>query len=401
MGLLRPNVAKLEAKGDTAGLVKAAHHDDNLVKDAAFAALARQGSAAVTPLFSVLTGATETESERYLAATSLGKIGSEAAARALVEAIAVLGPRFGWTAETGYLDDFVLQGITDGLRKIGPSGVQPIVEVFPGHPLRGRLAAVLGSTRDPRAVEPLAETLRGPDTTPQLSRAACEALAALAEAPDAAIEMERRGTADALGAVLGAAQERGDADTAGWALSALRALQTAGVARPTGVTGLGEAEEGLVEIARRTVPPAEGLTHFFVCSPNASLIEAFDGLFRVGAPAYGGSAARLHTTSASLDERRRVAVAGAPPFAGRSLMLTTEKDLDDVAALLASLGAQSGSDGLWIAYVAVGPEGRAWVRQVYDELIRQAIPQGILPFPMVSTEAPDAARFLLDSCERA
>ena len=160
---------------------------------------------------------------------------------------------------------------------------------------------------------------------------------------------------------------------------------------------LAHTEEQIIEIARRTVPVATELTHFFVCSSNPSLIEAFHGLLRVGAPAYGGSAGHYRADAGALGARQAEAAGAELAFAGRRLLATTVSDEATVAGVLARLKTECTQRGISIAYVSMGPRGLAWVREIYDTLLGQAVQQGILPFAMYSTDDADAARFLLDS----
>jgi hypothetical protein len=74
-----------------------------------------------------------------------------------------------------------------------------------------------------------------------------------------------------------------------------------------------QTEEQLIEIARRVVAPSEDLSYYFVCSANPSLIEAFHGIYRVGAPAYGGSASHYRANESELGARQAEATV---PFGG-------------------------------------------------------------------------------------
>lgn len=157
-----------------------------------------------------------------------------------------------------------------------------------------------------------------------------------------------------------------------------------------------EAEEQIIEIARRTVPPASELSYYFICSGNQSLIKAYYDLFRVGAPAYGGSAAYYRADGSQLDARKADSTAALLSFAGHTFMGSKAEEVATVADVLARLSV-SGYRGVFISFVTVGPSGRDWVQKVYAELLGQAVGQGILPFSMYTTTSKDAAQFLLDS----
>jgi len=161
------------------------------------------------------------------------------------------------------------------------------------------------------------------------------------------------------------------------------------------------AEEQLIGIAHRIVPPTDTPTHFFICSGNRSLIEAYHGLFRVGAAAYGGSAAFYRADAGTLRTRQADAASKALPFDGRRSMGSTAEEAADVAGVLGSLGAESASGNVFVAYVTVGPKGIAWVREVYTTVMGEAMGQGILPFRMYETVSADAASYLLGSFTEA
>jgi tetratricopeptide (TPR) repeat protein len=150
------------------------------------------------------------------------------------------------------------------------------------------------------------------------------------------------------------------------------------------------------EIARRTVQPASELFYYFICSGNESLIKTYHDLFRVGVPAYGGSAAYYRANHSQLDGRQADPAAASLLFAGQECMGPKVEEVGTVADVLARLSV-AGYRGVFISFVTVGPTGRDWVRKTYTELLGQAVGQGILPFFMYTTASKDAAQFLLDS----
>ena len=158
-----------------------------------------------------------------------------------------------------------------------------------------------------------------------------------------------------------------------------------------------EADERLIEIAQRIIPPTDAPTHFFICSGNRTVIEAYHGLLRVGAPAYGGSAAVYRADASTLSSRQADAAGDSLRFDGQRSMGSTTEAATDVADVLRSIGAESPSGSAFVAYVTVGPTGVAWVREVYTTVMGEALGQGILPFRMFETTNTDAANYLLGS----
>ena len=163
----------------------------------------------------------------------------------------------------------------------------------------------------------------------------------------------------------------------------------------------GVDEERLIEIAQRIVPPTDTPTHFFVCSGNRSLIEAYHSLFRMAAPAYGGSATVYRADTETLSARQADAAGDSMPFEGQRSLGAKPEPAPDLAGVLGSMSRESPSGRVFIAYVTVGPQGIGWVRETYATVMNDAMSQGILPFWMYETTSADAARYLLDSFTEA
>lgn len=159
----------------------------------------------------------------------------------------------------------------------------------------------------------------------------------------------------------------------------------------------GEAKEQFIDLALRTVPPAQELTYCFICSGNPSLIKACHGVFRLGAPAYGGSAAYYCADESALSARQADASTASLLFAGQESMGEQVNEVANVADVLAKLRAGSARGAIFISFATVGPTGQKWMREVYTTLLGEAVGQGILPFRMYTTASKDAAQFLLDS----
>jgi hypothetical protein len=163
------------------------------------------------------------------------------------------------------------------------------------------------------------------------------------------------------------------------------------------VTNRADAEEQLIEIAQRTVAPSEDLSCFFVCSGNPSLIEAFHGIYRVGAPVYGGSAAHYRADESDLSSRQAEATGASLLFAGQRFMGDKAEAVPNVADVLAAVRTESSRGGAFVSFVSVGPTGQDWVREVSATPLNEAVSHGIFPFFMYATTSKDAAEFLIDS----
>jgi hypothetical protein len=150
-------------------------------------------------------------------------------------------------------------------------------------------------------------------------------------------------------------------------------------------------------------PPAEpagpGETHFFICSPNESLIAAHDEVLKAGLPAYGGTAERYSCCGSDLEEREHQAKAADMPFSGVSRMGSSEKSPGKMADVLSSIRVGSIGD-THVEHVKVKDSGAPWVRTVYETLLKEGMSQGILPYYMHETKDDGEARYLLDSLRR-
>ncbi len=161
------------------------------------------------------------------------------------------------------------------------------------------------------------------------------------------------------------------------------------------VEGDKSAEKKISGNVKDMVAPAQELSYYFICSNNHSLIKAYHDIFRVGSPAYGGSAAYYRADKNQLISKQADATAASLLFAGQRTMGSTVDEVATVADVLAKLNVGYGD--LFISFVNVGPTGCKWVQEVYATLLSEAVGQGILPFPMYTTANKDAAQFLLDS----
>jgi HEAT repeat protein len=163
-----PDIAKLEAKGDVPGLIKAL--DNYHVGDAASEALAQIGVPAVESLIGALRATTWTVRSR--AAQALGKIGDP-------RAVAPLAGRLGD-------DESVASAAAEALGRIGdPQAVEPLVAALRTPSLTAdkklrAAASALGRIGDLPAVEALVSALEHQDA--RVRSAAAESLDGLRRA---------------------------------------------------------------------------------------------------------------------------------------------------------------------------------------------------------------------------
>lgn len=140
-------------------------------------------------------------------------------------------------------------------------------------------------------------------------------------------------------------------------------------------------------------------THFFICSSDASIIDAHHETLKAGLPAYGGTAERYSCSGSDLEERERQAKATHMPFSGVSRIGPNAKSSGTMADVLRSI--RIGSVGeTHVEHVKVQDAGAPWVRKVYEALFSEGVSEEILPFYMHETKDDGEARFLLDSLRR-
>ncbi len=138
----------------------------------------------------------------------------------------------------------------------------------------------------------------------------------------------------------------------------------------------------------------------FVCSGNESLIEAFCGLFRVAEQAGWGKVARYRSEVWGGGLEGAAAAVGEKGlrFAGEKWLGSSRTPVEQMEELLVEFRAAA-SRIVHVAFVEVGADHSPWVRQVYEELLGQALKQGILPFPMFITNNKEAADFIRASLQ--
>jgi hypothetical protein len=150
---------------------------------------------------------------------------------------------------------------------------------------------------------------------------------------------------------------------------------------------------------KKPTPPTKGSpeqSYFFICSGNASLIDAYNRLFKGGALAYGGAAGHYHASAGNLGVRQQEASKASLPFVGQSYMGSKSTPVSQMHEVLQALGVAASGE-IHIAFVSVKQTGVSWVQKVYADLLRQAVSQGILPYEMYVTKDKDGAEFLLGS----
>jgi hypothetical protein len=153
------------------------------------------------------------------------------------------------------------------------------------------------------------------------------------------------------------------------------------------------------EEATAPAPAATSRTYYFICSGNPSLIDAYDSILKVGVVPWSGEAGHYAFASGDLESRVQKAEAEGLAFAGLRYMGSSGTEVDDIAEVLRNMRVGAYGD-MHVAFAVVDGGGAAWVRTVYDELLKEAMSQGILPYYVYVTTEEPAARFLLESFER-
>jgi HEAT repeat protein len=161
-----PNIEKLSAKGDVAGLVKAlAYQKDPQIAPAAATALVELGAVAVGPLAAVARD--PRDHSRWTALAALGRVADP---RALEPLLAALTDQ----------SDVVRKAAATALGTIGERrAVEPLIAALTdqSEDVRGAAQGALGTIGDPRAVEPLIASL-----SDKYPKAAVVALARIGDA---------------------------------------------------------------------------------------------------------------------------------------------------------------------------------------------------------------------------
>ncbi len=144
MGLFKPNIEKLESKGDTEGLFKALQHRDGVIRERAAAVLDRLG----------WQPADDTEKAHYLLAKGewdeLAELGGPAV-ELIIKALQDTDEETAKLAQTA-LERMALAR--------PPSAMEPLIKALQISGIRRHVAKALGVIGDTRAVEPMIQILR-------------------------------------------------------------------------------------------------------------------------------------------------------------------------------------------------------------------------------------------------
>lgn len=181
-----PAVAKLKAKGDVSGLIKALAYEKERDREAALEALVGIGVPAVKPLLAALDGVDRHAG--WYAAKALGHIGNPAAVGPLIDtthdplvsmrqvAVSAL-VEIGAPALKALIAALPSWPAAEALGRIGDKrAVAPLIAILPNW----AALVALGRIGDARALEPLLATLEGLDLTDR--EAAARALGRIGDA---------------------------------------------------------------------------------------------------------------------------------------------------------------------------------------------------------------------------
>ena len=142
-----------------------------------------------------------------------------------------------------------------------------------------------------------------------------------------------------------------------------------------------------------------GETHFFICSSDEAVIAAHDEALKAELASRGGASERYSCNESDLEERERQAKSADMPFSGVTHAGSSAKSPGRMANVLRSMRA--GSTGkIHVEHVKVKDADAAWVRKVYDRLLREGASEEVLPYYMHETKDDGEARYLLDSVRR-
>jgi HEAT repeat protein len=144
MPLFRPNTTRMEKRQDVDGLIAALGHRDGAVRESAAAALGRLG----------WTPRDSSERARYLIARGAWEELSEVGDPAIGPLLAALESEEKDTAESAEA------ALREWARRSPDTVVEHLVRALVEDSRRHRVADVLAATGDPRAIEPLIQTLR-------------------------------------------------------------------------------------------------------------------------------------------------------------------------------------------------------------------------------------------------
>jgi len=138
--------------------------------------------------------------------------------------------------------------------------------------------------------------------------------------------------------------------------------------------------------------------HFFVCSGNRSLVSSMYDLFRPNAPGasvgqYQADAAGLQGKAAELKND----AFGGKQYLGMGKEVGSKLSVGDVLGAMAAHASRE----IHVFHAKLDGEMIVRMHMIYGELLKQAIGQGIMPFPMFTTPDSAAAQSVLSSLAKS
>lgn len=176
-----------------------------------------------------------------------------------------------------------------------------------------------------------------------------------------------------------------------------------GVQPPAANRAVAPAAAPAVSVLATATSSSGSRQHYFVCSNNPSLIKGFMDVYAVAATAGWGEfrQRRASVFGARFEAATRDAAARGTSFPGQEHMGQQSWATASLEQVLRQMQASESSGALHVAYGVTTSAHADWMRQVYQQLVGDALKQGILPFRMYVTERDEAAKALLSAFDEA
>ena len=138
--------------------------------------------------------------------------------------------------------------------------------------------------------------------------------------------------------------------------------------------------------------------YFFVCSGNQSLVSSLYDLFRsnVAGASVGQYEADVSSLQAKASELKSTAF-GGKQYLGMGKEVGSKLSVGDV---LGAMAAHASRD-VHVFHAKLDGEMIVRMHMIYGQLLKQAIGQGIMPFPMFTTPDSGAAQSVLSSLAKS
>lgn len=152
--------------------------------------------------------------------------------------------------------------------------------------------------------------------------------------------------------------------------------------------------QSLEEAEARAASLVTGTHYCFICTGNPTVIASMHDVYRSNVP--NVEVNRFRATTEALRAKSDEAASLDLAFDGKRFFGAGEETVDAMENVLRQMYATSTQEVHMLHVVAMA-DMYLRTQMLFKEIVAQAARQGILPFPMFTTEDPEARRFIVEA----